>query len=324
MTRTVIGVRGLTKVYSLGSLFHRIRINALDDVTFEVKSDRPVVVSLIGESGSGKTTLAKVLLRLVDPNAGRLEVEDRLIVSRGDRQITFQELRHLVQPIFQNPFEAFSAYRKVDCYLRDTAMLINKARAGEEAETQIEEALHSVGLHYDDVVGKYPNQFSGGELQRISVARALIPRPKLIVADEPVSMIDASLRMNVVNLFRKIKQDYQTSFLYITHDLATAYYISDVIAILYRGCIVEFGRAGDVLNKPLHPYTQLLLASVAHVGIKWAKREKMSDLETKEYGLLGCRFANRCPQVMEECWSVRPEATRVQDGRDVYCHLYTA
>ena len=154
------------------------------------------------------------------------------------------------------------------------------------------------------------------------VARVFIPRPKLIVADEPVSMIDASLRMNVINLFRKIKQQYDTSFLYITHDLATAYYISDVIAVLYRGCIVEYGSAEDILNNPLHPYTKLLLASVAHVGIKWGKREKMSDLETREYGLEGCRFANRCHEAQTMCSTVRPEAARVQDGRDVYCHHY--
>jgi peptide/nickel transport system ATP-binding protein len=135
-------------------------------------------------------------------------------------------------------------------------------------------------------------------------------------------MIDASLRMNIVNLFRRIKQEYATSFLYITHDLATAYYISDFIVILYRGCVVEFGRAADVLKQPLHPYTQLLLASVPHVGVKWARREKMSDLETKEYGFAGCKFANRCPHVMDRCKSERPRSVRVDDGRDVYCYLY--
>jgi peptide/nickel transport system ATP-binding protein len=322
VARTIIKADNLRKTYHLGSFLRRIRINALDDVTFEVKGDGPVVVSLIGESGSGKTTLAKVLLRLIDPNGGSLDVEGRRIVARGGRVVGVNELRHLVQPIFQNPFEAFNAYRKVDSYLRDTAMHINKARRGPEAEGQIEAALQSVGLHYPDVVGKYPNQFSGGELQRVSVARALIPRPKLIVADEPVSMIDASLRMNIVNLFRRIKQEYATSFLYITHDLATAYYISDFIVILYRGCVVEFGRAAEVLRKPLHPYTQLLLASVPHVGIKWAKREKMSDLETKEYGFAGCKFANRCPHVMDKCKTDRPLPVRADDGRDVYCHLY--
>ncbi len=322
MGRTVLRADGLRKTYSLGSFFRRIRIHALDDVSFSVQSDTPVVISLIGESGSGKTTLAKALLRLIELNTGRLEVEGRPIVGRGEATVSPDELRHLVQPIFQNPFEAFNAYRRVDSYLRDTAAQIAKAARRSDAEALMEQALRSVGLRADDVVGKYPTQFSGGELQRVSVARALIPRPRLIVADEPVSMIDASLRTNIVNLFRKIKQEYATSFLYITHDLATAYYISDYIVILYRGCAVEFGRAADVLKRPLHPYTQLLLASVPHVGIKWTKREKMSDLETKEYGFAGCKFANRCPHVTDACTAQRPRAIRMQDEREVCCTLY--
>ena len=322
MAHTILKADGLRKAYSLGSFFRHIRIHALDDVSFEVQSDAPVVISLIGESGSGKTTLAKALLRLVELNAGRLEIEGRPIVAQGETTVSPDELRHLVQPIFQNPFEAFNGYRRVDSYLRDTAAHIGKALRRSDAEKLMEQALHSVGLRADDVVGKYPNQFSGGELQRISVARALIPRPRLIVADEPVSMIDASLRTNIVNLFRKIKQDYATSFLYITHDLATAYYISDYIVILYRGCAVEFGRAADVLKKPLHPYTQLLLASVPHVGIKWTKREKMSDLETKEYGFAGCKFANRCPHATHACTAQRPRPIRLEDEREVCCTLY--
>jgi peptide/nickel transport system ATP-binding protein len=319
--RTVLEARNLRKTYSLGSFFRRIRVHALDDVNFQVRSDGPVVISLIGESGSGKTTLAKALLRLIDLSAGSIVVEERPVVAPRRAAVTVDELRHLVQPIFQNPFEAFNAYRKVDDYLRDTARRLTGA-SRDGAEQAVADALQSVGLRAGDVVGKYPNQFSGGELQRVSVARALIPRPKLIVADEPVSMIDASLRMNIVNLFRAIKRDYGTSFLYITHDLATAYYISDWIVILYRGCVVEFGRATDVLTRPMHPYTQLLIASVPHVGVKWTKREKMSDLETREYGFAGCKFANRCPHAMDRCTQARPRPVRLDDGRDVYCTLY--
>ena len=322
MPRTILNVEGVQKVYNLGSLFKRIRINALDNVNFSVSSDTPVVISLIGESGSGKTTLAKTILRLVEPNRGRIDVEDQSIVAAGERTLPHDELLRLVQPIFQNPFEAFNAYRTVDNYLRNTAMRVNRVTTRQEADDVIDKMLRSVGLHYSDVAGKYPNQFSGGELQRISVARALIPRPKLIVADEPVSMIDASLRMNIVNLFRDIKQEFATSFLYITHDLATAYYISDYIAILYRGCVVEFGAAAEVLRRPLHPYTQLLLDSVPQVGAKWTAREKMSDVETTEYNFAGCKFANRCPHVMDHCRSIRPQPLQPEPGRDVYCHLY--
>jgi peptide/nickel transport system ATP-binding protein len=321
-TRTVLKVENLKKVYSLGSLFNRIKIEALGGVSFEIQSDEPVVVSLIGESGSGKTTLAKILLRIVDSDGGSAKVEDRPVSDKKGKVISNGALRQLIQPIFQNPFEAFNAYRKVENYLSDTAELINKVAGEEKTREVVAEALKSVGLNYGDVVGKYPSQFSGGELQRISVARALIPKPKLIVADEPVSMIDASLRMNVVNLFRKIKKDYRTNFLYITHDLATAYYISDFIVIMYRGCIVEFGKADAVLRDPLHPYTRLLLDSVPSVDKKWEKREKMADLEAKEYGFAGCKFCGRCDRAMDICRASRPMAIRQKDGRDVYCFLY--
>ena len=184
------------------------------------------------------------------------------------------------------------------------------------------EALSLVGLEYRDVRGKYSNQFSGGELQRVSVARALIPYPKIIIADEPVSMIDASLRMNVINLFLSLKEEFQRSFLYITHDLATAYYISDYIGVMYRGCIVEFGDARAILAAPQHPYTQLLLDSIPDIGRKWEKKKiALSDIEAKEYQFEGCRFYNRCPHSSDRCMRERPPAKRMPDGRDVYCHL---
>ena len=183
-------------------------------------------------------------------------------------------------------------------------------------------AWRLVGLDYRDVHGKYPNQFSGGELQRVSVARALIPDPKIIVADEPVSMIDASLRMNIINLFLKLKEEYQRSFLYITHDLATAYYVSDYIGVMYRGCVVEFGDARTILASPQHPYTKLLLDSIADIGRKWQKDKTMlSDMEAKEFQFEGCRFYNRCPYATERCMIERPAAQHLSDGRDVYCHL---
>jgi peptide/nickel transport system ATP-binding protein len=172
------------------------------------------------------------------------------------------------------------------------------------------------------VRGKYPNQFSGGELQRVSVARALIPHPNMIIADEPVSMIDASMRMNVVNLFLAIKQEYKTSFLYITHDLATAYYISDFVAVMYRGCIVELGAARDVLTNPMHPYTRLLLESIPSVKIKWNRKQYVnSDMETKEFQFEGCKFRNRCAQAKDVCIHQRPQVVLKEGGRQVYCHF---
>ncbi len=318
--KTILKTEGLNKVYALGGVIRRLKINALDDVNLEVKSDQPVIVSLVGESGSGKTTLAKVILRLVKPTSGSAMVYDRRVAGAGDKPGK-REFLAMVQPIFQNPFEAFSSYRTVDAYLRTTSGRVNDLhdRAAMDA---MREALTSVGLKYEDVKGKYPNQFSGGELQRISIARALIPHPSIIIADEPVSMIDASLRMNIVNLFLSLKQQYNTSFLYITHDLATAYYISDYIAVMYRGSIVEYGNAKAVLKNPQHPYTQLLLDSIPLTNKKWARQKfAMSDIETKEYRFGGCKFRNRCPLAQAICSETRPPAVKKEDGRDVYCHF---
>jgi ABC-type oligopeptide transport system ATPase subunit len=267
---TILQADRLRKVYRLGTFPRRVTINALDDVTLRVASEDPVIVSVVGESGSGKTTLAKVMLRLIDPSGGQALIYDQLVAGKGAKPDHTAYLR-TVQPIFQNPFEAFSNYRTVDAYLLETATRVSglNGRAAEEATAA---ALSTVGLAFVDVRGKYPNQFSGGELQRVSIARALIPRPKLIIADEPVSMIDASLRMNIVNLFLSLKEEYKTSFLYITHDLATAYYISDYLAVMYRGTIVEFGQARAILTDPQHPYTKLLLDSIPSTTRKWERK----------------------------------------------------
>lgn len=318
--KTVLRTQNLNKVYNLGGFLKRVRINALDDVNLHIESDDPVIISLVGESGSGKTTLAKVMLRLVKPTSGQASIYEQQVAGAGSR-VNDRNFMSTVQPIFQNPFEAFSSYRTVDAYLRKTASRIG-GLSQDQQEDAISEALSSVGMKYEDVKGKYPNQFSGGELQRVSIARALIPKPEIIIADEPVSMIDASLRMNVINLFRKLKEETGTSFLYITHDLATAYYISDYIAVMYRGAIVEFGDARTILSDPQHPYTQLLLDSVATTGRKWQQTSiAMSDIEKKEFLTGGCRFRNRCPIAEAVCTDVRPPAIHLSDGRDVYCHF---
>lgn len=317
---TILKTENLRKVYKLGSLLRRVNINALDNVNLTVQSDEPVIVSLVGESGSGKTTLAKVILRLVEPTSGSAMVYDQVVAGEGT-QPGHREFLSRVQPIFQNPFEAFSSYRTVDSYLQTTAQRVNGLSSA-DAVGALESALASVGLKYPDVRGKYPNQFSGGELQRVSIARALIPHPQIIIADEPVSMIDASLRMNIINLFLSLKEDYKTSFLYITHDLATAYYISDYIAVMYRGTIVEFGKARGILTNPQHPYTQLLLDSIPSVKRKWQRtRLALADIEAKEFRFEGCKFRNRCPLAQDICTQQRPPAIRKEDGRDVYCHF---
>lgn len=267
---TILKTENLNKAYRLGSFTSNKHVQALNNVNITVESDQPVIISVVGESGSGKTTLAKTLLRLVEPTSGKVFIHEKLVAGKGVHTPKKEFLQE-VQPIFQNPFEAFSRYRQVDSYLFETATRV-AGLSKEEAHNALETALSSVGLEYKDVRGKYPNQFSGGELQRVSIARALIPKPDLIVADEPVSMIDASRRMIIINLFLKLKQEAKRSFLYITHDLATAYYISDYIAVMNKGTVVEFGDAKTVMGNPQHEYTRLLLESIPTTKQKWVRK----------------------------------------------------
>jgi peptide/nickel transport system ATP-binding protein len=231
-----------------------------------------------------------------------------------------------VQPVFQNPFETFSPLRRVDAYLFDTALNFGMAPDRRAAVRVVDDALRNVGLSLEEVSRRYPHELSGGQTQRVSVARALISQPKLIIADEPVSMVDASLRMEIVNLFRKLRDEQKVSVIYITHDLATAYYISDRIAIMLRGFIVESGPVEDVLDRPFHPYTRLLKESVPEPAPKeresWARPISLGTTEVKEYGRVGCKFAGRCPHVMEICRKVDPPDVQVE-RRIVKCYLYT-
>ena len=195
-----------------------------------------------------------------------------------------------------------------------------------DAAKVVDEALRNVGLSLDEVRQRYPHELSGGQIQRVSVARALISKPKLILADEPVSMVDASLRMEIVNLFQKLRDEQEVSVIYITHDLATAYYISDRIGIMLRGYIVESGPVEDVLERPAHPYTQLLKESVPEPAPmkreSWAKHITLGTTEVKEYGRIGCKFAGRCPQVMDICRKADPPDVQVGQ-QTVKCYLYS-
>ena len=188
----------------------------------------------------------------------------------------------------------------------------------------IDQKLQAVGLSYEEFAGKYPSEFSGGQLQRISIARALLTDPTLLIADEPVSMVDASIRMSIVNLFKKLKEEFGVSVLYITHDLATAYYMSDRIAIMFRGNIVEMGTVEKVLMAPKHSYTRLLRESIPEADPKkrWDKKVTLSELEHEEYLREGCKFAGRCPLVMDICKQEVPADVYVDDVL-VKCHKYT-
>lgn len=280
----ILEVRNLTRAYRKGGLFGGTSFKAVDDVSFVLPAT-PQVFSIVGESGSGKTTIARMILRLVEPSEGSISLLGRPLSGKSADRIDNDEFRRLVQPIFQNPFEAFSAYLPVEFYLRRTALNLKIARNDAEAVAVTDAALKSVGLSYDRIRSKFIRQFSGGELQRISVARALIPKPKLIVADEPVSMVDASLRMSIVNLFRQIVEEQGVSFIYITHDLSTAYYLSDQVSIMNTGRVVESGVPTDILDNPKQAYTRELMAAIPTVGERWGE---ISEID-RQFGYADAR-----------------------------------
>lgn len=320
MTENLLELRNVSKVFRIGGLVFGTRLVAVDNVSLSLSAAEPSILSIVGESGSGKTTLARIILELEQPTSGDVLIDGHPLFSKGGHGLKGREYYRAVQPIFQNPFEAFSARKKVDRYLFDAAIRLGIAANRKEAREIVAEVLESVGLDLSRVEGKYANQFSGGELQRISVARALIPRPKLIVADEPVSMIDASLRMNIVNLFLELKERYKVSFVYITHDLSTAYYVSDFIAIMYRGSVVEYGPSDQILTDSAHPYTELLLDSVPTVDHKWERGVKLPDIELKEYQAQACKFAKRCKYVQAICENTPPPMVQVSGERQALCY----
>jgi peptide/nickel transport system ATP-binding protein len=258
MSGALLEVRDVSKTYFMGGVLSRRRIQAVDGVSFSLAADRPEIFAIIGESGSGKTTLSRMILAMAQPTEGSILFRGRDVTHLRGRRQRLDFMRH-VQPIFQNPFEAFNPLKRVDRYLFATAKrFVDGARVEEAADV----ALRKVGLSLAEVRRRFPHELSGGQLQRIAVARALIPSPALIVADEPVSMVDASLRMSIVDLFRRLRDELKVSIIYITHDLATAYHLSDRIIIMRTGRVVESGEARQVLDNPQHAYSILLRDSV--------------------------------------------------------------
>ena len=251
----------VTKRYPVGGLFSRQAIKAVNDVSFSLDADKPEIFAIVGESGSGKSTMAKMILGNEVPDAGRLVfdgIDIGSIRSRSQREAFMAK----VQPVFQNPFEAFNPLTPVDAYLFATAHRFCGANDQATKEQFTDASLQRVGLSLAEIKGRFSHELSGGQLQRVAVARALIPSPKLIVADEPVSMVDASLRMSIVNLFRSLRDELRVSIIYITHDLATAYYISDRVIIMRSGEVVESGNAREVLDNPQNAYSIALKNAV--------------------------------------------------------------
>jgi peptide/nickel transport system ATP-binding protein len=263
----LLEVKNLTKVYEAGFVKKR-RIVAVDNVTFEVNEGE--VASLVGESGSGKTTTAKIILRLLPPTSGNVVFQGKDIWRDLKTKEDLKDYWKKVHAVFQDPYASYNPFYTIDRILNQALELLAVDPKSDEGKRLIREALMYVGLVPEDVLGKYPHQLSGGQRQRIMIARCWLLKPKLILADEPVSMIDASMRGAIIKLFMNLRDDYKTSTIFITHDMGLAYYVSDRILVMYRGKIVDQGSPDELVKNPKHEYTKRLLASVPTLYRKWS------------------------------------------------------
>ncbi len=322
---SLLEARQVSRVFGTG-LLNKTGTLAVDGVSLVIKEDRPSITAIAGESGSGKTTLARLLLGMIQPTKGEILYKGRSLTSM-DRQGR-EEFRRQVQAIFQDPYESYNPVYKVDQVLTLPLRKFRLTHSKEQTHQRMEESLRMAGLRPEETLGRYPHQLSGGQRQRIMVARALLLNPRIILADEPVSMVDASLRATILESLVKLKRDLGISLVYITHDLTTAYQVSQNIYILYRGSVAELGSVEEVIKHPRHPYTRLLVSSIPlpDPDIRWGGG---SEMDTKSAtgtahvdDAKGCKFVSRCPFAMAECRHAPPPLYRTEDDRAVACYLY--
>jgi oligopeptide/dipeptide ABC transporter ATP-binding protein len=317
----LLEARQVTKIFSDGILDRHTTV-ALADFSLAIDGEEPSITAVVGESGSGKTTLARLLLGLVTPTHGQVlyRGQDLEKMARAERRA----FRRDVQAIFQDPYEVYNPFYRVDHVLTTPVSKFKLVSSKAAARALIEEALQAVGLRPEETLGRFPHQLSGGQRQRVMVARALLLKPRLILADEPVSMVDASLRATILGSLRSMHRERGISIIYITHDLATAYQISDHIVVLYRGSVVEAGDVDLVVKQPQHPYTQLLISSIplARPERTWTGEASTNAAGITTAGSTGCKFAERCPFATTPCLQATPPLFLTHRSRAVSCYLY--
>ena len=323
MMTALLELQNVTKVFG-GGTFSRKKTVAVDDISFSIPADSPTMTALAGESGSGKTTLSRLLLGVTAPSSGHALYKGRDIpkMSRQERKNFLRD----VQPIYQDPFGVYNPFYKADHLLFEAVKKFDLASSQAESQRLVEEALETVGLRPNEILGRFPHQLSGGQRQRVMVARALVLKPKVILADEPVSMVDASLRATILESLRTLNRDLGISILYVTHDLTTAYQICENIIVMYRGTVVEAGSVERVIRDPKHPYTQLLVESIPlmRAARDWEQADDEGVIRSDVAARVstGCKFADRCPAVMEKCWSQKPALHQVDAERAARCFLF--
>lgn len=320
----MLRVEDLKKHYSIRTgIFSRVKgwVHAVDGISFSI--DEGQIFGLVGESGCGKTTTGRLILRLVEPTSGTVHfMGENVFESSGDE---LRNLRRKMQIIFQDPYASLNPRKRIGQILGQP-LLVHRVMDRKGVSLEVQELLRVVGLTpVQKFVDRYPHELSGGQRQRVAVARAIALRPKLVVADEPVTALDISIRAQIINLLKDLRERYGLTYLYITHELAMVRSIADKVAVMYLGKIVEMGGVEELFEHPLHPYTAGLLASTPIPNPRRTRGRKRTRLAGEPPSPIdpppGCRFHTRCPLAKEVCRVTEPELTKREERHWVACHL---
>ena len=294
-------------------------IYAVNSISLDIKKGE--ILAIAGESGCGKSTLAKAIMKLVNSKSGKILINGQNILTISKRE-DLKSFYQKVQMIFQNPYSSLNPKMKIGDILKEP-LEINTSLKKEEINKIIEEKIEKVGLD-KSCLNLYPHEFSGGQRQRIAIARSLILNPEFIIADEPVSALDVSIQAQIINLLKQLREDFNLTFLFISHDLSVIKYLSDRIAIMYLGEIVEIGRTEEIFTNPKHPYTKALLSAVPELNPQ-ENKEKIQltgELPSPENLPQGCKFHTRCPYAMDKCKCETPNTIEFTQSHNCKCFLY--
>jgi peptide/nickel transport system ATP-binding protein len=321
VTGPILEARGLTRVFRVGGFMNRHDLHAVDDASFAISESE--ILALVGESGSGKSTIARLLAQVYRPTSGEILFEGTPLSHIRGRAEQMR-YRAAVPMVFQDPFSSLNQSYPVSHGIERGLKLHRSDLDAEGRRAEAERVTEAVGMRpASEMLKKYPYELSGGQRQRIGFAQALAYKPKVILADEPVSMLDISVRIGLLNLMAKLRDVEHVSLLYITHDIASARYIADRMMVMYAGHVVESGPVDEVLQSPQHPYTQLLVAAVPDPRARPTMTAKEAAGEPPKVidPVPGCRFADRCPLAKDVCRAVTPPLLQLQPGHDVACHV---